>query len=64
MGKKLYYQLEDNDCISCIFPNMEDVKDYIECDMTDMNEDDEVVYTITPVWLTEEEFSQLPEANF
>lgn len=49
---------------SCLYPDMDDVKDRIECDMDSLEEEDGVVFTITPVWFTDEEFSQLPEAEF
>jgi hypothetical protein len=63
--KKLYYQLSDNADVSQITMSLEDCMEWIGTDMHGVTEnDDKREFTITPVWLTNEEYNKLPEANF
>jgi hypothetical protein len=65
MEKKLYYQYSDNsDVEKAIMHNLEDCMNWIDADMEDANPDEDREYTIIPVWLTDEEFESLPEAEF
>jgi hypothetical protein len=64
MAKKLYYQLSDNADVSKIVMELSDCMTWIEEDMNGVSEgEDEREFTITPIWLTDEEFENLPEAN-
>ena len=64
MEKKLYWLLESNGDLSVTCPS-DAIKDTIEGDIENTPEDEreEVQYTITPVWYTDEEYSNLPEAD-
>ena len=64
MEKKLYYQLSDGGDYSNVTMELSGVMAWIEGDKDNYNEGDEMPeYTITPVWMTEEEFNNLPEAE-
>lgn len=64
MEKKLYWLLEDNGDLSTTCSRLDDCKDIIQTDFADLEKDDqkETIYTITPVWYTDKEYSNLPEA--
>lgn len=62
--KKLYYKYDNGD--TPIICKLEDVKDMLDAEASDYNEEtnkaDEPHWTITLMFLTEEEFANLPEA--
>jgi hypothetical protein len=60
--KTLYYKLEDNGDINCIYPSLSEIMEVIGCEMEDIKEGEIVEFIITPIWLTDEEFNNLPEA--
>lgn len=68
MEKKLYYQLSDNADVSKVVMELSGAMTWIEEDMKeygpDTPEDELPEYTITPIWLTDEEFANLPEGEF
>ena len=62
--KKLYYQLSDNCDVSKIVMELSGTMEWIKNDEYNVSADDDPrEYTITPIWLTDEEFSKLPEAD-
>ncbi len=63
MEKKLYYQLSDNADVSKIVMELSGCMTRIEEDLKEVPEEDvkEFEYTITPIFLTDEEFANLPE---
>lgn len=61
MEKKLYFTLSDNGEISGITMTLDGCMEWIKND--EHTEGDNVEYTITPVWMTEEEFNNMPEAE-
>lgn len=65
MDKKLYYQLSDNADVSNITMELDGCMEWIKNDMAEKTEleADEVEYTLTPVWLTDDEFENLTEAD-
>lgn len=67
MEKKLYYQLSDNADVSKIVMGLSGAMTWIEEDMKEFpegtSEDEMPEYTITPLWLTDEEFDNLPESE-
>ena len=67
--KKLYYKLEADDyitimdlsgCFAWIETSCEDIKAQ---NLFDEKEEDMPQYVITPVWMTEEDYKNLPEAD-
>jgi hypothetical protein len=60
------YQLSDNADMNNIVMDLSGCLATIEADMEGVSEasQDEREYTITPIWLTDDEFENLPEANF
>jgi hypothetical protein len=63
-NKKLYYQLSDNCDVSKIVMELSGTMEWIKNDEDNVSADDDPrEYTITPIWLTDEEFSKLPEAD-
>lgn len=62
--KKLYWLLESNGDLSVTCPDFIAINNLIEGDMQDLTQEEkeETQYTITPVWYTDEEYSNLPEA--
>lgn len=64
MEKKLYYQLSDGADYSGITMELSGVMAWIEGDQDNFKDGDEMPeYTITPIWMTEEEFNNLPESE-
>jgi hypothetical protein len=68
MEKKLYYQLSDNADVSKIVMELSGAMTWIEEEMKEHTpatpEDDLPEFTITPIWLTDEEFNNLPESEY
>lgn len=64
MEKKLYYKYDNGD--TPIICKLEDVRDMLDAEASDYNEQtnkaDAPHWTITLVFLTDEEFANLPEA--
>lgn len=65
MEKKMYYVVDNGD--TPITVDLDGMKELIEAEASDYNEDrnkeDEPRWDVTLVWLTEDEFSNLPEAH-
>lgn len=63
MKKNLYYKLSDNADVEGIVMDLDGCMAWIEGDQENINEDDVDVieYIIAPVWMTEDEFNNLPE---
>lgn len=63
MEKKLYYKFSDGGDYSNVIMELSGVMAWIEGDQSNFEEGDDDVpeYTITPVWMTEEEFNNIPE---
>lgn len=64
MEKQMYFKLSDNADLSDLYlASMREVTEHIEMDLGDMHPEDrdKAEYTITPVFMTEDEFSNLPE---
>ena len=60
--KKIYFLVEDNEDLNLICDRLVEIMRLIKTDLEDLKEDDEPhQFIITPVWLTEEEFANLPE---
>ena len=67
MQKEIFYNLSDNaDLSNLTLHDLDAVKEYIETDMGNIDPEDreKVVYTITPVLMTQDEFDNLPEYQF
>lgn len=66
--KKLYYQLSDGADVSKAVMELSGAMTWIEEGMkefsSDMRQDELPEYTLTPVWMTDEEFNNLPEGEF
>lgn len=70
--KKLFYKLEADD-YDVTFPELDSCFEWIRCSCESVAKDGEPekgtleedmpVYSITPVWMTQEEFESLPEAE-
>lgn len=64
MEKKLYYQLSDGGDYSNVTMDLSGVTAWLEGDQDNcVDGEDMPQYTITPIWMTEEEFNNLPEAE-
>lgn len=64
MEKKLYYQFSDGGDYSNVTMDLSGVMAWIEGDQDNCKEGEDMPeYTITPVWMTEDEFDNLPEAE-
>ena len=64
MERELYYKLSDNADLNGLYlASMREVTEHIEMDLGDIHPDerDKVSYTIEIVFLTEDEFNNLPE---
>ena len=67
MEKKLFYSLSDNFDLSNLYlRDMQEVAEYIDNDIPNLEISDreEVEYTIKPVFMTQDEFDNLPEYEF
>ena len=64
MEKKLCFEFSDNDNVSRIVLDLPGVVAWIEGDLEGLKESDteDYEYTIKPIWLTDEEYEDLPEA--
>lgn len=64
MEKKMYYRIDNGD--TPVICTLQDCMDMIDAEASDYNEasneEDEPGWNITLVFLTEEEFANLPEA--
>lgn len=64
MEKKLYYRFSDGGDAQNITMDLSAAKQWIESDMENYKDGDEVpIYTLSAVWLIEDEFDNLPEAD-
>lgn len=61
MEKKLYFELSDGGDVSRVVMELSGAFEWIKND--ELEEGTEVEYTLTPVWYTDEEFANLPEAS-
>ena len=61
MEKKLYWLVESNADLSNTVQNLEQAKELIQGDFDNEEEKEEVEYTITPIYLTDEEYEALPQ---
>lgn len=63
MEKDLYFRLEDNADMDITLQSMRQVYEAIELDIADIEpaERENVFYTITPVYMTYEEFNNLSD---
>lgn len=62
--KQMYYCLSDNADLGGLYlSSMREVSEHIEMDLGDIQPSDRenVQYTITPIFMTEEDFDNLPE---
>ena len=63
MKKKLYFKLSDNADMSNVVMSLEDIKYHIECDMEGQGDlSNDIEYTLSPIYLTDEEYNDLEEA--
>ena len=62
--KYLYYKLSDNADVSEVVMDLKGCMAWIEGDMEMVTEgDDDREYIISPVWMTQRQFNNLPEAD-
>lgn len=62
--QKLYFQLSDNADVCNVVMNLSGVMQWIKGDMELVIEnEDQRQYTITPIWLTDKEYRNLPESE-
>ncbi len=61
-GKIKVYEFDYGET-NVIDPRIGTILDWIETDMSDLSDEDELSYTITTRWIDEEEFLNLPEWN-
>jgi len=61
MEKKLFFELSDNADTHNVVLTLDGAMAWIEGDIDNQGEDSEIQYILTPVWMTEEEFDNLPE---
>jgi hypothetical protein len=59
--KKLYFKFSDGEDYNNIILELSGCVEWINTDMKSANEGDDREFTLVPVWMTEEEFSNLPE---
>jgi len=64
MKKKIYWQIDDNGDLSNTCESPEVCIQVLNASFDDMEkeEQEETYYTITPVWYTDKEYKNLPEA--
>lgn len=64
MEKKIYFQVDSNEDLSVTCNNSEQAFEMIRCDLENVGNNLEgLEYTIKPIYLTDEEYANLPEAN-
>jgi hypothetical protein len=63
--KKLYWQLSDNGDVSNVTLTLEAAFEWIKNEVESVipSDSENYEYTLNPVWLTDEEFEALPEAD-
>jgi hypothetical protein len=61
MEKKLYYKFSDGEDYNNIILELSGCVEWIKADMQSADEGDDREFTLVPVWMTEEEFANLPE---
>lgn len=61
MKREIYYQLSDGCDVCEVVMKLSTCIEWIKAD--EDTEDDEREYTLKPIWLTEDEYENLPEAN-
>ena len=64
MEKKLYYKFSDGNDYQGMIMELSGCMKWIEADQEtykELDEDEMPVYTLEPIWLTDEEFENLPE---
>lgn len=61
MEKTIYYRVESNGDLSATVNNIETAAELIKGDMESQDDLDDLVYTIMPILLTQEEYDALPE---
>lgn len=67
MEKEIFYALSDNSDLKNLYlRNMNEVSEYIETDISDIEPEDreKVEYTIRLILMTQDEFDNLPEYQF
>jgi hypothetical protein len=69
MEKKLYFKLSDSGDVGNVVLALDGCMEWIKNDTDNYNheimeEKDFPEYTLVPVWMTEEEFDNLPEAEY
>lgn len=66
MGKNLYFKLSDNGDLCGLIMELSGCMEYIQNDQENYSDEEllEVQYTLDPIFLTEEEFHNLPEYQF
>ena len=63
--KKLYFKFSNGEDLSNVILQWYGVKAFIDADEESRKKADiPKTYTIVPVWLTDKEFNELPEAKF
>ncbi len=64
--KKLFWLVSSNADLSVTCSNLPQCMDLIQIDFENLSEDDQLieVYTIVPQFMTDEEYANLPEAEF
>jgi len=65
MEKKLFWRIESNEDTSLTVDNLPTCQTIIEADIEGrpQSELEELQFTITPIFLTEDEYADLPEAD-
>lgn len=65
MEKKLFWRIESNEDTSLTVDNLPTCQTIIETDIEGrpQSELEELQFTITPIFLTEDEYADLPEAD-
>lgn len=63
MEKKLYFELADNADTGGVILKLSGAMAWIEGDIDNQGEGSEIQYTLTPVWMADEEFENLPESD-
>lgn len=65
MEKKLFFQLEDNADFCTIFMTLQDCHDYMDNFFKHASPDElaDFQFSLTPVFLTQEEFEAMPEMD-
>lgn len=67
MEKEIFYNLSNNaDLSNLTLANLDAVKEYILNDIGNMHPDgvEDIAYTICPVFMTQDEFDNLPDYQF